>query len=138
MPQVTGILETAIHVEDVPQSARFYQELFGFEQIEGDDARFRALSVSGRQVLLLFRRGSTGEPLPTPGGVIPPHGGQGKLHFAFSVPAEDLESWERRLSERGIAVESRVRWPRGGQSLYFRDPDGHLVELVTPGCWAIY
>jgi len=27
---------------------------------------------------------------------------------------------------------------RGGHSIYFRDPDGHLLELATPGLWAIY
>ena len=31
-----------------------------------------------------------------------------------------------------------MKWPRGGESLYFRDPDGHLVELATPGLWANY
>ena len=31
-----------------------------------------------------------------------------------------------------------MNWERGGQSIYFRDPDGHLVELATPGIWAIY
>jgi catechol 2,3-dioxygenase-like lactoylglutathione lyase family enzyme len=31
-----------------------------------------------------------------------------------------------------------MAWPRGGTSLYFRDPDGHLVELATPGLWSIY
>jgi catechol 2,3-dioxygenase-like lactoylglutathione lyase family enzyme len=28
--------------------------------------------------------------------------------------------------------------PRGGHSIYFRDPDGHLLELATPGLWAGY
>jgi len=31
-----------------------------------------------------------------------------------------------------------VKWSRGGESLYFRDPDDHLVELATPGIWATY
>ena len=73
-----------------------------------------------------------------PGGVLPPHDGSGQQHFAFSVPASDLQAWEQRLEENNVVIESRVTWPRGGRSIYFRDPDGHLVELITPGCWAIY
>jgi catechol 2,3-dioxygenase-like lactoylglutathione lyase family enzyme len=49
-----------------------------------------------------------------------------------------LDPWERRLQQDAIAVESRVQWARGGKSIYFRDPDGHLLELATPGVWAIY
>ena len=37
-----------------------------------------------------------------------------------------------------IAIEGRTTWKRGGESIYFRDPDGHLLELATPGLWAIY
>jgi catechol 2,3-dioxygenase-like lactoylglutathione lyase family enzyme len=60
------------------------------------------------------------------------------LHFAFGVPAEELALWEERLESMGIAIESRVHWERGGESLYFRDPDNHLVELATPGTWPNY
>jgi hypothetical protein len=49
-----------------------------------------------------------------------------------------VETWKRRLDSEGVAIESIVIWPRGAQSIYFRDPDGHLVELITPGFWAIY
>jgi catechol 2,3-dioxygenase-like lactoylglutathione lyase family enzyme len=73
-----------------------------------------------------------------PGGVIPPHDGSGHLHLAFSIAEEDVETWKRRLDSEGVAIESIVIWPRGAQSIYFRDPDGHLVELITPGFWAIY
>jgi catechol 2,3-dioxygenase-like lactoylglutathione lyase family enzyme len=134
---VTGVLETGIYVADVPRSAEFYRRIFGFEELVGDD-RFRALCVAGRQVLLIFKRGGTLEPMVLPGGVLPPHDGSGQQHFAFSVPAADLPAWEQRLAENGVEVESHVSWPRGGRSVYFRDPDGHLVELITPGCWAIY
>ncbi len=134
---VTGVLETGIYVEDVRRSAEFYRRIFGFDQLVGDD-RFRALGVAGRQVFLIFKRGGTLEPMAMPGGVLPPHDGSGQQHFAFSVPAADLPAWEQRLAENGVEIESHVAWPRGGRSIYFRDPDGHLVELVTPGCWAIY
>ena len=134
---VTGVLETAIYVEDVRRAAEFYRRIFGFDEIGCDD-RFCALSVAGRQVFLIFKRGGTLQPIPLPGGVVPPHDGSGQLHFAFSVPAADLPAWEQRLAENGIAIESRVAWPRGGLSIYFRDPDGHLAALITPGCWTMY
>jgi catechol 2,3-dioxygenase-like lactoylglutathione lyase family enzyme len=137
MPALTGVLETALYVGDLPRSRRFYQDVFAFQPMVSD-ARFCAFSVEGRQELLLFQKGATLEPFPTTGGAIPPHGGAGELHLAFSIPAAELDAWEKRLLESGVPIESRVAWPEGGQSLYFRDPDRHLLELVTPGCWPIY
>ncbi len=137
MPEIVGVLETALHVEDVERATRFYEKLFGFRRL-ASDSRFCALSVADKQVLLLFRRGGTLEPVQTEGGVIPPHDSNGRLHFAFAIPASELQPWEKLLAEEGIRVESKVRWSLGGQSIYFRDPDGHLVELATPGIWPIY
>jgi catechol 2,3-dioxygenase-like lactoylglutathione lyase family enzyme len=89
-------------------------------------------------VLLLFRRGATAQAVSTPGGVIPGHDGVSGGHVAFAIPAADWDAWLRRLEERGITVEKIMRWPPGGQSLYFRDPEQNLVELATPGLWAVY
>jgi catechol 2,3-dioxygenase-like lactoylglutathione lyase family enzyme len=72
------------------------------------------------------------------GGVIPPHGASGRSHLAFSITAEDAEPWEKRLAVEGVAVESVVNWPGCARSVYFRDPDQHLVELISKGFWAIY
>jgi catechol 2,3-dioxygenase-like lactoylglutathione lyase family enzyme len=135
--RVRGVLETCLHVEDVERSARFYESLFGFQRMLGD-ARFCAFDVAPGSVLLLFRRGGTLEPVQIPGGIIPPHDGSGHLHFAFAIHAEDLAAWLDRLQTAGITIESRVRWERGGESIYFRDPDEHLVELATPGIWPNY
>jgi catechol 2,3-dioxygenase-like lactoylglutathione lyase family enzyme len=136
-PRLRGILETAVYVEDLERSRQFYAALFELPLMVGDD-RFCAFDVGGRDVLLLFRKRGTTSPVPTPGGVIPPHDGDGHLHLAFAVARPDLEDWEARLRERGIEIESRVDWPAGGTSLYFRDPDGHLLELATPGLWKNY
>ena len=47
-------------------------------------------------------------------------------------------SGNKGCGSEGIAIEGRTDWSRGGHSIYFRDPDGHLLELATPGLWTIY
>lgn len=131
-----GILETALYVSD-PAAAAFYRRVFGFGTLLESD-RLVALDVAGRNVLLLFRAGATGAPFDTGGGVIPPHAGAPPTHFAFSIAAEDVEPWTAKLESEGVPVESVVTWPRGARSVYFRDPDGNLGELISPGFWAIY
>jgi catechol 2,3-dioxygenase-like lactoylglutathione lyase family enzyme len=137
MPEVTRVVETCLYVDDLERSIHFYEEVFEFKRLIGDH-RFCALSVADRSVLLLFLKGATREAMPTPGGMIPPHDGDGNQHLAFAIPASSEAAWQGRLRDRGIPIESTVDWPRGGRSLYFRDPDQHLLELITPGCWSIY
>lgn len=135
VPRVSGVLETSLYVDDLDRAQAFYQHLFGFESFM-HDGRMCALGVPGSQVLLLFRRGSTDAPAPAPGGsFIPPHHGDGPLHLCFAIPFGELAAWQRHLANSGIAIESTVRWPRGGTSLYFRDPDGNSIEVATPGLW---
>jgi catechol 2,3-dioxygenase-like lactoylglutathione lyase family enzyme len=137
MPSVGRVLETSLYVDELERSIDFYTRLFGFEKMVADD-RFCALNVRGEQVLLLFRKRGTLEPMVFPGGILPPHHGDGQTHLAFTIAREDEEEWTKSLSAANVPIESRVTWPRGGFSLYFRDPDGHLLELVSPGCWIIY
>jgi catechol 2,3-dioxygenase-like lactoylglutathione lyase family enzyme len=134
---VGGIIETALYVADLHKAADFYRRLFGFNTLF-ESERLIALDVAGRNVLLLFLEGGTKEPFAVPGGVIPPHSGSGQNHFAFSITSEDVEPWQRHLESEGVAVESVVSWPGGAKSIYFRDPDGNLAELISPGFWAIY
>ncbi|MCI0535680.1 MAG: VOC family protein [Verrucomicrobiales bacterium] len=133
----SAILETCLHVSDLPRARAFYSGLFGYAVMKSDD-RFCAFNVGGRQVLILFRRGS--DPLGTrlPFGFIPGHGTEGQAHIGFSVPEDRLTAWRTRLAERGIPEESSFTWPTGAISIYFRDPDGHLLELLTPGVWPNY
>jgi catechol 2,3-dioxygenase-like lactoylglutathione lyase family enzyme len=137
MPNVRGILETALYVADVQKAADFYRRVFGFTTLLESD-RLIALDVAGRSVLLLFKAGATVQGYPTPGGVIPGHGGSGATHFAFAIEAADVDPWKQHLRECGVEVESVVNWPGDAVSLYFRDPDQHLVELITKGFWKSY
>ena len=93
VPNVHGILETALYVRDLQRSAAFYRRLFDFPTLL-DSERLIALDVAGRNVLLLFKEGATSEPFATPGGVIPGHGGAGANHFAFSIALEDFGPWQ--------------------------------------------
>lgn len=137
IPRVTQVIETGLYADDVMHAADFYRKVFGFETLVSSP-RLVALDVTGRDVLLIFKRGGTTKGLETAGGVIPPHDGSGPSHFAFAIEKGDIDRWAGHLEALGVEIESRVTWERGGTSLYFRDPDGHSVELVTPGTWATY
>lgn len=137
MPGLAGILETAIHTEDMQRSRAFYADVLGLEPIYADD-RLSAYAVAGHDVLLVFRKGETAQAVTLPSGTIPGHGGDGQLHVAFAIGKDELPVWEAHLASRGVVIEARNSWARGGHSIYFRDPDGHLLELATPGLWSVY
>ena len=137
MPKLNGILETALYTDDMDRARAFYEDVLELKLIFTDN-RLRAYNVADRDVLLIFRRGSSQATTTLPDGVIPGHDGAGPLHVAFAIGRDDLERWEQHLKAHEIAIEGRIHWKRGGRSLYFRDPDGHLLELATPGLWTIY
>lgn len=131
-PPTEGILESSLYVADVSRSVDFYARIFGFQKIADFGERGCAMRAADRQVLLLFQQGGS---LATQ---LPPHDGTGELHLAFAIARAELAAWEAWLAENEIAVEQRQTWELGGQSVYFRDPDRHLLELATPGVWPIY
>lgn len=130
-PNTAGILESSLYVSDVGASAHFYEKIFGFPVISDFGGRGCAMNAGTRQVLLLFKKGASRD-------ITSPHDGDGELHIAFAIVAADLANWEAWLAENGIAIEEKKMWERGGCSLYFRDPDRHLIEVATPGVWSIY
>jgi len=130
-PKIDGILESSLYVSDVPRATRFYKETFGFSVISEFGERGCAMQAGMRQVLLLFKKGASRE-------MQTPHDGEGELHVAFAIPTDEVGNWESWLQTRGIPVEEKRRWDLGGWSLYFRDPDRHLIELATPGVWSVY
>jgi catechol 2,3-dioxygenase-like lactoylglutathione lyase family enzyme len=130
-PKTDGILESSLYVSDLARSVRFYEETFGFPVIKEFGERGCAMNAGPRQVLLLFKKGASRT-------IQSPHDGDGELHVAFAIAADELASWEAWLQTTGIAVEEKRKWELGGWSIYFRDPDRHLLELATPGVWTVY
>jgi len=136
-PRVRHVLETAVYCDDLGRTADFYKQLLdSVPMLETE--RLVALDAGAGTVLLLFQRGRPTQHLQTSEGLVPAHDGSGPSHFAFAIDAAELVAWEAKLAALGIPIESRVNWARGGQSVYFRDPDGRSVELATPGVWPSY
>lgn len=128
-PPLGGIHEAALYVDDLDIAEHFWREL-GLELVgraTGRHVFFRA----GRDMLLLFNAAATRE-----GGEVPPHGAEGPGHVALDVPdVQALEEWRARLSSAAVEIEHEQTWPTGGRSLYFRDPSGNSLELITRGSW---
>ena len=137
MPKLDGILETALYTDDMARAQAFDEDVRGLTPIF-TDTRLRAYGVASRSVLLIFKRGAATETVIMPGGTIPGHDGSGPLHIAFAIGRDELAEWEKHLASRGVAIEGATSWSRGGRSIYFRDPDGHLLELATTGLWSVY
>jgi catechol 2,3-dioxygenase-like lactoylglutathione lyase family enzyme len=135
MPTVAGILETSLYVEDVARAVAFYQAIFDFPTILSNE-RITALRVAERDVLLIFKQGGSLEVSATD-KVRSTHDGSGPIHLAFATAATALDHWRTWLAQHDVAIESEADWDGGSHSLYFRDPDHHLLELVTPGIWSM-
>lgn len=130
-PPVNGIMETSLYVDDLPASVAFYQRVFGFA-VNFTADRLVSLAVRPGHVLLLFTKQGS---VTLPRGA---HHGDGNLHLAFAVDADQIEPWRAFLNAQDLVIEDEIRWDRGGISLYFRDPDGHLLEVASPGVWQNY
>jgi catechol 2,3-dioxygenase-like lactoylglutathione lyase family enzyme len=130
--KIKAVIETAVYVDDLQAAETFYRTALGLRVIGKEPGRHVFFQVGAASVLLAFLAEATlkGDPLP-------PHGATGPGHFALGIEAEALDAWRRLLQGHGVSIEKEVEWPREGKSLYFRDPAGNSVELVTPGVWGL-
>ena len=129
-PPVEGVVETAVYADDLAAAEAFYSTVLGLPVIGRESGRHVFFRAGAGDVLLVFRSTAT-----LYGGKLPPHGATGPGHFALGVRADALSTWRDHLVASGVSIEAEVGWPGGGRSVYFRDPAGNSVELVTPGVW---
>jgi catechol 2,3-dioxygenase-like lactoylglutathione lyase family enzyme len=117
-----------IAVSDWERSNRFYRDVLGAELVELERGRFAYRF--GQQQLNVHGPGSS----PHPRAVDPVRPGNSDLCFRWGGPIEDAVG---HLASLGVAVEEGPVERQGaggrGRSVYFRDPDGSLLELISYG-----
>ena len=129
---IQAIIETAIYVDDLDAAEDFYRRVLGLQVMGKESGRHVFFQVDKASVLLAFVAETT-----LNGDRLPAHGTKGPGHFALGIQPDELDGWRKHLQSLSVTIEQEVEWPKGGKSLYFRDPAGNSVELVTPGIWGL-
>ena len=124
------IVETSVYAHDLDEMEKFYSNVLNLTVIDKEPDRHVFFTVGPGSVLLIFKPEST-----LHGHHLPAHGTTGPGHVAFGIQSTFMNSWRTRLIRHGIAIEKETSWPRGGRSIYFRDPAGNSIELITPHVW---
>ena len=137
------IVETCIYSPDLVKMKDFYINTLGLEFVSEEKDRHVFLKA-GQSMLLIFNpnkthatgntgNGSNTNQLPVHGAFAPPS----VIHFALEIEKQNYDSAKHMLSEKNIKIEKELTWEKGTNSIYFRDPAGNLVEIITQGSWPI-
>jgi catechol 2,3-dioxygenase-like lactoylglutathione lyase family enzyme len=135
-PEPSGILETVLYARDLDAIIDFYRRVFGLEPFAIAERR-HVFYKYGSQMLLIFNPDVTRVPPPPNALPVPPHGMVGEGHVCFRARGDDIAVWRSRLAALGVPIEADFEWPRGGRSIYFRDPAGNCLELAEPRIWGL-
>jgi catechol 2,3-dioxygenase-like lactoylglutathione lyase family enzyme len=121
---IRAIDYTAIIVRDMEAMRRFYEDVMGFPLQRELSANWIEYRVGGN-TLALSRPGLTKADAPTPKG-------SASLQLAFRVPPADVDRCAEALARKGVEILSPpTDRPFGHRTLFFRDPDGNLLEIYA-------
>jgi catechol 2,3-dioxygenase-like lactoylglutathione lyase family enzyme len=115
---------TVIFVRDMAAMRRFYEGVLCFPLTRELSAGWIEYQIGGN-TLALARPGRTAKDAPVPKG-------SASLQLAFKVEAEDVDRCAEELLRQGVdLLEPPTDQPFGHRTLFFRDPDGNLLEVYA-------
>ena len=122
--QLEGIDHVALGVRDIERSVEWYIEVLGFERLhEGMWNGVPTFIGKANTEIALFPARSNAQSTPST------HRDIRMLHLAFRANRENFLASQRELEKRGIKFEFQDH--EISHSIYFRDPDGHQLEITT-------
>ncbi|MFW6077393.1 MAG: VOC family protein, partial [Hyphomicrobiales bacterium] len=123
-----GMLETVVYADDLDAAHAFYNGILELPVVTSAPGR-HVFFRCGNGMLLVFNPQATAVPPGEDALPVPPHGAHGPGHACFRAGASEIAMWRERLTAAGVAIESDFEWPRGGRSIYVRDPAGNSIEF---------
>jgi catechol 2,3-dioxygenase-like lactoylglutathione lyase family enzyme len=112
---------TIVPAHDKVASAEFFARLFGLDY-QGPHSHFAPVQVNDGLTLDFDERGQ-----------FEPH------HYAFMVSEVEFDAIFDRVKAEGITygsgprsrTDGQINHRRGGRGVYFDDPNGHVLEILT-------
>lgn len=114
---------TIIFARDMPAMRSFYGDIMGLPVQRELGPQWMEFRI-GSAVLALTARGMMFNDPSPPAGAL-------SLQLAFRVAPDDVATARELLASQGIAVSNVVAQPWGHRTLFFRDPDGNVIEIYA-------
>ena len=134
---IDGVLETCVYASDLDAAERFYAGVLGLTVFAREPGRHVFFRCGSAMLLVFDPERTASSPGQVHGTPVPAHGAHGPGHVCFRIAPGELTQWRERCRGEGIAIEAEIEWPRGGASLYLRDPAGNSVELAPARIWGL-
>ena len=121
---IRAIDYTVIFVRDMAAMRRFYEGILRFPLSRELSPGWIEYQIGGN-TLALALPSRTAQDAPTPAG-------SASLQLAFKVAAPDVDRCAEELVRQGVELLSPpTDQPFGHRTLFFRDPDGNLLEVYA-------